>query len=179
MLYHVTIAGRTLAVDIADGAITIDGTTVSDAELISLSTAGVHHMIADGASHPIAARSTAPGLWEMHIDGRRLNAEVVDERTRAIRAMTRAAAGPTGPKPVKAPMPGLVVRIEVAPGDAVRAGQGVLIMEAMKMENELKADAAGIVSRIHVAPGQAVEKGAVLIEFSADAAQDSSSAANG
>jgi pyruvate carboxylase subunit B len=115
----------------------------------------------------------------MHIDGRRLNAEVVDERTRAIRAMTRAAAGPTGPKPVKAPMPGLVVRIEVAPGDAVRAGQGVLIMEAMKMENELKADSAGVVSRIHVAPGQAVEKGAVLIEFSADAAQDSSSAANG
>jgi pyruvate carboxylase subunit B len=52
-------------------------------------------------------------------------------------------------------------------------------MEAMKMQNELKADAAGIVSRIHVAPGQAVEKGAVLIEFSVDAAQDSSSAANG
>jgi pyruvate carboxylase subunit B len=62
-------------------------------------------------------------------------------------------------------MPGLVVRVEVGVGDTVRAGQGVLIMEAMKMENELKADAPGVVSRILAESGQAVEKGAVLIEF--------------
>jgi pyruvate carboxylase subunit B len=168
MLYHVTIAGRTLVVDISDGAITIDGAAVTSAELMSLASSGVHHMIADGASHALAAHVAAPGVWEMHIGGRRLTAEVVDERTRAIRAMTRSAAGPAGPRPVKAPMPGLVVRVEVAVGDAVRAGQGVLIMEAMKMENELKADAAGVVSKIHVAHGQAVEKGTVLIEFAAE-----------
>jgi biotin carboxyl carrier protein len=163
MLYHVTIADRTFAVELADGRITVDGADVRDAQLVSLG-AGVHHMISEGASHAIVAQA-ARGTWAMHIAGRRLSAEVVDERTRAIRAMTRSSAGPSGPRPVKAPMPGLVVRIEVAAGDHVTAGQGVLIMEAMKMENELKADVAGVVSRVLVTSGQAVEKGTVLIEF--------------
>ena len=117
------------------------------------------------ASHSFVARLQTPGVWDLHMDGRRLTAEVVDERTRAIRALTRAAAGPTGPRPVKAPMPGMIVRIEAAEGDRVKAGQGVLIMEAMKMENELRAEAGGVISRIHVSPGQAVEKGTVLVEF--------------
>ena len=59
--------------------------------------------------------------------------------------------------------PSVVMRVEVAVGDRVEAGQGVVIVEAMKMENELKAPAAGVVSRIDVAAGQTVEKGAVLL----------------
>jgi biotin carboxyl carrier protein len=66
---------------------------------------------------------------------------------------------------VRAPMPGLIVRVEVAEGESVSAGQGVVIIEAMKMENELKSDAAGVVKKILVQQGQAVEKGTVLIEF--------------
>jgi pyruvate carboxylase subunit B len=62
-------------------------------------------------------------------------------------------------------MPGLIVRIEIAAGDTVKLGQGIVIIEAMKMENELKAATVGVVSRIHVQPGQAVDKGAVLVEF--------------
>jgi pyruvate carboxylase subunit B len=65
-------------------------------------------------------------------------------------------------------MPGLVVRVEVAPGDRVAAGQGVVIIEAMKMENELKADGGGVVSCIHVVAGQTVDKGTVLVEFAVD-----------
>jgi propionyl-CoA carboxylase alpha chain len=64
-------------------------------------------------------------------------------------------------------MPGLVVRIEVQVGDAVQAGQPVVAMEAMKMENELKAETAGVVRRIAVEPGTAVEKGTLLVEFEA------------
>jgi pyruvate carboxylase subunit B len=66
-------------------------------------------------------------------------------------------------------MPGLLVQLEVAIGDRVEAGQGVAIVEAMKMENELKAEAPGVVARIHVRPGQAVEKDQVLIELHAPA----------
>jgi pyruvate carboxylase subunit B len=66
-------------------------------------------------------------------------------------------------------MPGLVVKVEVQEGDEVVAGQGVAIVEAMKMENELKTESAGVVSRVHVSPGEAVEKDQILIELEAQA----------
>jgi pyruvate carboxylase subunit B len=94
-----------------------------------------------------------------------VSAEVVDERTRAIRALTGRSGAAAGPRPVRAPMPGLVVRVEVEAGQSVVAGQGVVIMEAMKMENELRAETGGVVARVHAVPGAAVEKGAVLVEF--------------
>ena len=106
-------------------------------------------------------------MWDLRVGGRRYYAEAVDERTRAIREMTGLAAGPLGPRPVRAPMPGMVVKIEVAVGDAVTPGQGVAIVEAMKMENELKAESAGVVTRIHVEPGDAVEKDQILIDLAA------------
>jgi pyruvate carboxylase subunit B len=67
--------------------------------------------------------------------------------------------------PLLAPMPGLVVRVNVKAGDTVEAGQGLIVMEAMKMENELRAHGAGVVKAVRVAPGDAVEKGAVLVEM--------------
>jgi biotin carboxyl carrier protein len=70
-----------------------------------------------------------------------------------------------GPAPLIAPMPGLVVRVNVTEGDEVAAGQGLVVMEAMKMENELRAPAAGRVSRVHATAGTAVEKGTVLVEL--------------
>jgi pyruvate carboxylase subunit B len=62
-------------------------------------------------------------------------------------------------------MPGLVVRVNVKPGDQVEAGQPLVVMEAMKMENELRSTSAGIVKTIRIEPGAAVEKGAVLVEL--------------
>ena len=105
------------------------------------------------------------GLYTLWLDGYRFEVEALDERTRAIRDLSAAAAGPTGPAPLKAPMPGLIVRINAEVGDMVQAGQGLIVMEAMKMENELRAPAAGRVKSIVVAPGTAVEKGALLIEL--------------
>ena len=64
-------------------------------------------------------------------------------------------------------MPGLVVKVEVAVGDRIEAGQGVVIVEAMKMENELRAEAPGVVAHVHVRPGQTVEKDQVLIDLTA------------
>ena len=70
-----------------------------------------------------------------------------------------------GPKALKAPMPGMVVRVEVEVGQTVAPGDGLVIVEAMKMENELKSEGAGRVSRVLVQPGQTVEKDQTLIEF--------------
>ncbi len=68
-------------------------------------------------------------------------------------------------KEVKAPMPGMVLRVEVAPGQEVQEGDPLLVLEAMKMENNLKSPASGTVKSVHVEAGKAVEKGAVLVVF--------------
>jgi pyruvate carboxylase subunit B len=111
----------------------------------------------------VVQRRQGRGRYTLWIDGYRFEAEALDERTRAIRDVSAAAAGPSGPAPVRAPMPGLIVRVNVKVGDTVQAGQGIVVMEAMKMENELRATAAGIVKSVDVAPGTAVEKGALLV----------------
>lgn len=170
MKYFITIAERTHEVEVTPDGVRIDGRK-HDAELRAVAGSAVHHLLLDGASHVLVAENgEQAGNWNIHLNGQRIAAEVVDERTRAIRQMTGRSAGPRGPRPVKAPMPGLIVRIEVAVGDRVKAGQGVAIIEAMKMENELKAESDGVVSRIAVSAGSAVEKGAVLIEFESAAA---------
>jgi pyruvate carboxylase subunit B len=79
--------------------------------------------------------------------------------------MSGKAAAARGPAPLVAPMPGLVVRVETSVGEVVQAGQPLVVMEAMKMENELRSPATGTVSAIKAVVGQAVEKGAVLIEL--------------
>ena len=105
------------------------------------------------------------GNYTVWVNGYRFDAEALDERTRAIRELSGAARGPSGPAPIKAPMPGLIVRVNVTVGDQVRAGQGIVVMEAMKMENELRAIGPGRVKSVLVAPGMAVEKGALLVEL--------------
>jgi pyruvate carboxylase subunit B len=69
---------------------------------------------------------------------------------------------------VKAPMPGLVLRVEVEEGDTVAAGAGLVVLEAMKMENEIKSPVAGRVAAVHVSGGQAVDKGMVMVEVTAE-----------
>jgi biotin carboxyl carrier protein len=167
MLYHVTIGDRTLAVELDGQRVLVDGIGLEQAELAPLHGTDVRSLLIDGASSTIVAQRVEDG-WELQVDGWPLRAVVIDERTRAIRAMTGRGAGPQGPKPVRAPMPGLIVRVEVQVGDQVQPGQGVVVMEAMKMENELKAESGGVVARISAEPGAAVEKGAVLVEFEAE-----------
>lgn len=116
--------------------------------------------------HRIVVRPGASrGLYTLWVDGFRHEVEALDERARAIRELSGASAGPTGPAPLTAPMPGMIVRVNVEVGDAVQAGQGLVVMEAMKMENELRASATATIKAIHARPGTAVEKGALLLEM--------------
>jgi biotin carboxyl carrier protein len=164
MRYYVTVDGETFEVDLSGEVPTVDGESLA-AELTHAPVTPTIHLLANGRSHALVASRVDRHGWDLHLDGERYEAVVVDERTRAIQAMTGQGHGPKGPKPVVAPMPGLVVRVAVSPGDRVEAGQSVVIMEAMKMENDLKAEAAGVVERVAAEPGQAVEKGAVLVAF--------------
>jgi pyruvate carboxylase subunit B len=162
MRYYVSIGDRTLEVDLTGAVPQVDGTPL-DAELVNVPGTPVRHLLVNGRSCTLLARpGEGRGRWEIALGAERFSAEAVDERTRAIRERT-GGAEVKAEKVVKAPMPGLVLRVEVAVGQQVKAGQGVVIVEAMKMENELKAPAEGVVARIEVQPGQTVEKGATLV----------------
>ena len=166
MKYIVDIAGRRFEVAVDADTVSVDGAAPVAARLADVEGTPVRLVTIGDAVHRVTARRDgARGSYSLRIDGRRYAVEALDERTRAIRDMSAAAAGPVGPQPVKAPMPGLIVRINVKPGDQVQAGQGVAAMEAMKMENELRAPATGRVKAVHAAVGQAVEKGALIVEF--------------
>jgi biotin carboxyl carrier protein len=121
--------------------------------------------IGDAVHRAVVRRHRERGRYTLWLDGHRYEVEALDERTRAIRDLSAASAAAAGPAPLVAPMPGLVVRVNVHPGDQVQAGQPLVVMEAMKMENELRAPSAGVVRATPVAPGTAVEKGALLVEL--------------
>jgi biotin carboxyl carrier protein len=94
--------------------------------------------------------------------GHRSYVRVESERMRAAEQAKKGGAT-THDKSVKSPMPGRVVKVLVAKGDEVAAGQGLVVLEAMKMENEVRAKAAGVVAVVHVAAGDTVEGNARLV----------------
>lgn len=110
-------------------------------------------------------RESGKGCYTLWMGGYRFAVEALDERSKVIRELSGDSAKQSGPAPIAAPMPGLVVRVNVREGDVVQAGQGVVVMEAMKMENELRSPAAGKVKAVLVKAGMAVEKGTRLIEL--------------
>jgi acetyl/propionyl-CoA carboxylase alpha subunit len=101
--------------------------------------------------------------YRISIGGDLLLVTVYDERTRKIEKGLSKVASPTGEVTLKAPMPGLVREVPVQVGEEVRAGQGLVILEAMKMENELRAPRAGSIREIRVKPGETVEHGQALL----------------
>ncbi|MFI5311189.1 MAG: biotin/lipoyl-containing protein [Gemmatimonadales bacterium] len=169
MKYIVVVDGTRVEVEREGDTVRVDGGASQRAELAIVGGSPVMVLALGGEPHEvhrvIARRDGARGRYVIALDGRRFGVEALDERTAAIRALSRASAGPEGPRPLVAPMPGLVVRVTVAAGDRVEAGQGLVVMEAMKMENELRAPAAGVVKKVLAQVGAAVEKGAVLVQF--------------
>jgi biotin carboxyl carrier protein len=138
--------------------------------------AGQFHCSLDGKEVPLDVVTAKDGVLSLLIDGRSYEirrdgdkvgvngftyvAEVRDPRS--LRARRRAADTADGPKKVTAPMPGKVVRILVGEGNAVEAGQGIVVIEAMKMQNEMKSPKAGVVKKIAVKEGAAVNPGDTL-----------------
>ncbi|HEX9703763.1 MAG TPA: acetyl-CoA carboxylase biotin carboxyl carrier protein subunit [Gemmatimonadales bacterium] len=162
MKYFVTLAGRTFEVDVDGTRVVVDGSAL-DAHVAAIPGTPLHHLLLAGASWTVAADPRDLGEWVIAAVGERFQVEVTDERTRQIRARSGPPPRPAGTGVVAAPMPGLVVRVGVREGQRVEAGEGLVVIEAMKMENELRAPRAGIVVRVHVSAGEAVEKGIPLV----------------
>jgi 3-methylcrotonyl-CoA carboxylase alpha subunit len=142
--------------------------TTYEVEVSRLRTGALSVIVpsAGQASHEVTCDETAPGELVIGVGGRRIRALVADDR----RPRTVKTAHEGGDHAVVSPMPGRVVRVKVAPGDTVQVGQGLAVVEAMKMENEVVSPAAGVVSAVRAAAGDVVESGAVLVVVSASPA---------
>jgi len=175
MKYHVTLRSRTYVIDIDGGAVTVDGERL-EAHWAAIPGTPLLHLLLGKDSWTVACQQLdgrPSPRWALGAAGERFEIEVQDDRSRQIEALTgqgrKVAAGGV----VKAPMPGLVVRVEVSAGQVVEAGEGLVVVEAMKMENELRASHHAIVEQIHVSAGDRVEKGAPLVTLSPQPSQPS------
>jgi biotin carboxyl carrier protein len=162
--YVVLIDGQAIEVEVDGERITIAGDTHS-ATLNAIPGTPLRQLLLNGRPLTLSVEPLGRGRWALAPGGERLEVEVLDERTRHIRGLTEGGNQRRAAEVLKAPMPGLVVRVQTREGEAVTAGAGLIVLEAMKMENELKAAAPGVVKSVRVAPGEAVEKGQVLVEF--------------
>jgi biotin carboxyl carrier protein len=142
-LYRISIDGK---------ALTIDGRKL---------TAHMYSLLVENQSFTVDVTSKDDN-YTVASAGKSFQLRVLDER-RAARPGEGSGAGRAGGKEIRSFMPGKVVEVLVAVGDDVSKDQGVLIVEAMKMENEVRAAADGKVKEIRVAPGQAVESGELLV----------------
>ncbi|MDT8436403.1 MAG: biotin/lipoyl-containing protein [Gemmatimonadota bacterium] len=163
MKYFVTVDGTTREVEVADGRIRLDGKEIA-AHLASLPGSDRRHLRVDGGSVGLFARRDRDGeSWVLELEGRTFRAIVEDERRRRVRELASAGRPAALQVEVRAPMPGLVVRIEIGTGDRVEEGDPLVVVEAMKMENELRAPAAGRVAEVRVEPGRTVERDEILV----------------
>jgi len=163
--YTVTVNGAEIVVDIDGENARVDDSSVR-ARLAEVDGGPERILMLANDVHRIFVRpGDTRGKYTLWVDGFRFDVEALDERSHAIRELSASTAAPKGPAPLVAPMPGMIVRINVAEGDVIHAGQGLVVMEAMKMENELRATSGGAVRRVLVTPGTAVEKGALLLEM--------------
>ncbi len=175
MIYDVEINGRNRRVEVTRHGqafeVSVDGrrqaASVSQVNgtwsliLSDVPAAGATGHVAQ-RSHEVSIGESATGGVIVHVNGRLIEATVAGAQGSWARRGD-AAAGGKGPQKIVAPMPGKVVKVLVKVGDEVAAKQGVVVVEAMKMENELKSARAGTVKEVKAVEGTSVEAGSVLV----------------
>jgi biotin carboxyl carrier protein len=162
MRYITTVEDKQYLVEIIDEKhVSVDG-KIYNVDFESVSGQPVFSLIVDGKSHEAYVQEGDEN-WQVLMRGRLYPVRVEDEREKRLRAAAGGGVAETGEFYLKAPMPGLVVAIPVAEGQEVKKGQVLLILESMKMQNELKSPRDGKVNRIRVKPGESVEQKQALL----------------
>ena len=143
-------------------ALEADGRRI-EADFVRLPDGEVYSLLIDGRSHVVRVAPTAEGL-EVELRGTVIPVEVKHPLEKMLQAAGSGRMATRG-ETVSAPMPGVVVAMRVAVGDAVRAGQAVVVVEAMKMQNELAVSHDGVVSEVLVVERAAVSAGQALVRL--------------
>lgn len=164
MKYITTVENKEYVVEIVDEYhVTVDGKTYA-VDFESVAGQPVFSLIADGKSHE-AYVAAGEDHWQVLLRGHLFPVTVEDEREKRLRSAAGGGVAETGEFNLKAPMPGLVVAVPVSEGQDVKKGQVLLILESMKMQNELKSPRDGKVHRIKVKAGESVEQKQTLLSL--------------
>lgn len=162
MKYLTIINNQQFEIEIqADGRLTVNG-HLHEVDFLAIGQSR-YSIIKDLRSLELVIEDTEDGGYDILLGGRRYIGQVLDERALLManrKGNTKANSGE-----VHSPMPGLIVLVTVQLGDLVTEGQTVVILESMKMQNELKAPRAGVVEQVHTVQGKTVEKGALLLHI--------------
>jgi biotin carboxyl carrier protein len=162
MKYITTVEDKQFLVEIIDEKhVSVDG-KVYEVDFESVSGQPVYSLIVDGKSHESYV-AQEDNNWQVLLRGRLYPVTVEDEREKRLRSAAGAGVAETGEFHLRAPMPGLVVAILVEEGQQIKKGQVLLILESMKMQNELKSPRAGAIGRVRVKPGETVEQKQTLL----------------
>ncbi len=162
MKYITTIGEKQYTVEVLDEKrVSIDGKIV-EINFASVNDQPVYSLLIDGKSYEAYVYPNED-VWEVLLRGRLFPASVEDEREKRLRATGSTGPVEGGEYHLKAPMPGLVVTILVEEGQEVKKGQVLVILESMKMQNELKSPKDGTISRIRAKVGETVEQRTTLL----------------
>lgn len=159
-------AGRTLEIEIEEGGLVRVGEHEFRADLRQIGDLDLYSLLLDNRSYEVHLDNTERNAYRVMVSGEGyegFEVSVVDERTYRASLASGGLGGVSGDSAIKAPIPGLVVKVLVAEGEQVSLGQSVVILEAMKMENDLRAPRDGVVATIKVKPGNSVNQGETLV----------------
>lgn len=162
--YIATVNGQTYRIELLDEHhVRING-KVYEIDFRTIDGRPIYTLLASGRSYE-ATIAEVQDAWEVLLEGVLYRVQVEDERERRIREQAGQKAGTRAAARITSPMPGLVVEVKVEPGQKVTQDAVLLILESMKMQNEIRAPRDGVVKRVHVKPGQSVEQNALLVEL--------------
>lgn len=165
MKYFATINKQTFEIDIDHhNRITVDGVELA-ADMKLVGGQRLYSLLLDNTSYEVLLEpeNDKRNQYNVMVSGLRYQVKVQDERSRRLALVDRSLRAPEGELLIKAPIPGLVVKVSVAPGQEVGEGETLVILEAMKMENELRAPRAGTVHDVRVLQGDQVALGQMLL----------------
>ena len=163
MIYEVSEASETLRIELHEvGEGVYDLTFGGETVRLDAAKSGrtIYSVIEDGRQFEAMVEERGAHGFDILVSGRLFHLEAVDERSRLLVEQARTAS--EGPQTVESEMPGKIVKIHLAAGSEVREGQGVVVVEAMKMENEIRSPIDGVVKELPVTEGQTVETGELL-----------------
>jgi biotin carboxyl carrier protein len=162
MKYIATIDEKEYEVEVIDERHVRVGDRLLAVDLVTVSGQPVYSLIVNGSSYE-AYVQPVDEVWQVLLRGRLYPAKVEDEREKRLRAAAGSQVSETGEYMLRAPMPGLIVAVPVEDGQKVSRGDVLVILESMKMQNELKAPRDGVVGRIRVHAGDSVEQKKTLL----------------